>query len=119
MSLSMTAIVFASRAPDESHRRPALSMIGLLDRRIVDLLERHGRLAWIAGDRILLAVELSVITLSVPAHLKSLGGHTVLHRTLLASRVLLLVPGSRKGVRTRRRGPPSFAVNSSVSACAP
>jgi hypothetical protein len=35
----------------------ALSMIGFLDRGIVDLLERHGGLAWIACDRILPAVD--------------------------------------------------------------
>src|SRR3984885_16123823 len=78
-------------------------MIGLLDRGIVDLLERYSRLAWITGDRILLPVELSVITLAVPTHLGFLRGHTVLHRAQVACHVLLLHPGAREGMRIRRR----------------
>src|ERR1700729_2910921 len=78
-------------------------MIGLLDRGIVNLLERHGGLAWITGYRILLAVELCVITLAVPTHLEPVAGHAVLHRAQVACHVLLFHPGAREGMRIRRR----------------
>src|SRR5215472_821861 len=58
----------------------ALAMIGFLDRVGIDLLQRHCRLAWVADDWILLAIELRLITLAVPVHLEPVVGHLVLDR---------------------------------------
>jgi hypothetical protein len=60
----------------------ALAVIGFLDRVGIYLLQRHGRSARIADDRIFLAIELRIITVAVPVHLEPVVGHLVPDRTL-------------------------------------
>src|SRR5215472_5047197 len=58
-------------------RHPAHAVVGLLDGVVIDFLQLHPGVSRVANHRILLAIELGVITLPVPFHRESLGAHRV------------------------------------------